>query len=159
MEEERVNRKRELVLLALSLFCIPIAIVDKQDMFFEFFDTHWLFIWGTYSGRYGQFFPIPYSNTPAYEFADLISWLLAFLWIGVTIVTYYILQRRSDNTFVRDIGFLATLLIGQVLAPLALFALAVQEGTSFYITWILPFPGPSLIAMILRVYYRIKAKE
>ncbi len=152
-----MNRIRELVLLALSTLCTPIAVVDWRDVFFDF-DTNLLFSWGSYSSRSGLLFPISYPDVLWYRFPNLTYWILSLLWVGVTIVSYFILRRGRDITFARDIALLAALIIGQVLVPLALFALAVQ-GTPAYIVWILPFPGPSLIAMALRVFYRIRVKE
>jgi len=95
-----VKDKIDLVLLVVSLFCVPIVIFFKGDMLFEGFDTHWLFIWGTYSDRYSTFFS--FSDTPHYNFAELTSWSLASLWIGVTIVAYFILRKGNPTTFVRD---------------------------------------------------------
>ncbi|MHA1964988.1 MAG: hypothetical protein ACXACG_09900 [Candidatus Thorarchaeota archaeon] len=150
-----MKNKPELALLGLSLVCLPIVIIDKWDMYFEGFDTHWLFIWGTYSDRFRAFFPIPYSSTPLYDFAELTSWFLVFLWIGVTIISYFILQRGTHTTFARDSGLLVALLVVQILAPLILFILAMQ-GTSYGIIWILPIPGPSLLAIVFRVLYKLR---
>jgi len=149
-----VKHKTELVLLVFSLLCIPIVIFFKWDMYLEGFDTHWLFIWGTYSDRYSTFFS--FSNTPHYSFAELTSWFLASLWIGVTIVAYFILRKGSHTTFVRDSGLLITLLVVQVLAPMVFFILATQ-GTSYTIGWIQPIPGPSFLAIVSRVLRKMKS--
>jgi len=146
-----VKDKVNLVLLGFSLFCVPIVIFFKWDMLLERFDTHWLFIWGTYSGRYSTFYTIPYSNTPHYNFAELTSWFLASLWIGVAVVGYFILRKGSHTTFLRDSGLLIALLVVQVLAPGVFFVLAAQ-GTSYQIGWILPIPGSSLLAIVSRVF-------
>ncbi len=151
-----MKNKTELVLLGLSLFCIPIVIFYKADMFLELDDEHWLFIWGTYSGRYSTFYTIPYSNTPFYDFAELTSWFLASLWIGVTIVAYLILRKANHTTFVRDSGLLVTLLVVQVLAPMVLFILA-SQGMKYTIIWIQQFPASSLLAIVIRVLRKMKS--
>ena len=148
--------KINLVLLFFSLFCIPIVIFFKWDMLLEGFDTHWLFIWGTYSGRYNTFFS--FSDTPFYNFAEMASWLLASLWIGVTIVTYFILWKGNHMTFVRDSGLLIALLVVQLFAPVVFLILATQ-GTSYTIGWILPIPGSSLLAIVSRIFRKMKSGE
>jgi len=152
----KVKNKTELVLLGLTLFCTPIVIFFKWDIFLELFDTHWLFIWGTYSGRYSTFYIIPYSNTPFYDFAELTSWFLALLWIGVTIVAYIILRKANHTTFVRDSGLLVTLLVVQMLTPMVLINLAMQ-GTYYTIGWIQPIPASSLLAIVIRVLQKMKS--
>ncbi|MHA1390189.1 MAG: hypothetical protein ACTSR9_17355 [Candidatus Thorarchaeota archaeon] len=146
--------KIDLVLLVVSLFCVPIVIFFKGDMLFEGFDTHWLFIWGTYSDRYSTFFS--FSDTPHYNFAELTSWSLASLWIGVTIVAYFILRKGNPTTFVRDSGLLIVLLVVQVLAPIIFLILAMQ-GTSYGIVWIYPIPMSSLLAIFSRVFQKMKS--
>ncbi len=76
----------------------------------------------------------------------------------LAIASCVIIYKRRDNTFVRDIGLLLILLIVQLIAPIVLFTLLVR-GPGIYYSWILPIPGPSLVAMILRVFYRTKSSS
>jgi hypothetical protein len=153
-----LNKGQELILFCLTLLCFPIAIVDKWDMFLELSDTHWLFLWGTYSVRGRAFFLLPYSRIGGgYAFAELTSLILVLLWIGVTIVAYIILQKENDRTLVRDISIFMLLLVGQVIAPLILFPWAVA-GTGFGISWVIPIPGPSLLAIYLRFLHSVDGK-
>lgn len=153
-----MNRKQELILIALSLLCLPIAVIDWRNMFFES-DTDWLFVWATFSSSFVRFIPILYPAPPLYHrFPDLASGSLSLLWIGVTIVSCVILYKRSDDTFVHDIGFLIILLVVQLITPIVLFTLLVQGSVINYIR-ILPIPSPSLLAIAIIVNHRIKSNS
>lgn len=154
-----MNRRLESIVIALSLICIPIAIIDWRNMYF-LSDTAWFFTWATYSRLWGSFIPILYPVPPFfYQFPDLTTGFLSLLWISVAIASCFILYRRKDNTFMRDIGLLLILLSAQLIIPVLLFTLLVQ-GSSIYHIWILPIPGPSLlaIAMVVRGFYRNKTR-
>lgn len=145
-----MTEKRELTLLLLFLGIIPITIFQKWDLFLELHDTHILFTWAVLSGRAGGITLVPFINIGSYRFAALTSWFLAGLWTLATIISYLTLRRGNEETLWRDIGILGTLLVIQVVTPLILFPLATQ-GTPYYMGWILPIPGPTICAIVLRV--------
>lgn len=151
LEEESLTAKRELILLLLVLFSIPIALFQKFSSFLELNDTHWLFVWGVYSEQ-GSIPTklLPFINMGSYRFAALTSWFLVGLWTLATVISYLTPQRGDEKTLWRDMGVLGTLMVIQVASPLILFPLAVQ-GTPYYMDWILPVPGPTVCAMILRM--------
>jgi hypothetical protein len=152
-----VNRKQELILIALFLLCLPITVIDWKDVFF-FSDTDWLFIWATYSRLWGRFVPILYPTPPSLQFPDLTSAFLSLLWIGAALVACFILYGRRDDTFMRNISLLLILLFAQLITPIVLFTLLVQ-GLPIHSIWILPIPSPSLLAIAIIVNHRIKSNS
>ncbi len=135
-------------LVLLSTIFAPLAYVHWTSMWLEFFGR-WLFFiwffWDIWTYRIGFF---DYRFYP-FDFGITLGLSLAWIILGV-ILSVALYRNITKSQYARSLFVSFCTLILQILLPLLVFSIITDS--SVFVSFILPLPIPSIIALLFLIY-------